>query len=162
MYLLPKVQPGTKWNNGLTEKEICVFENKLGFSLPLEYRVFLNTMNGFDTAQICINSERKDKNIYEQAYYKYPRDLKTQTKLQLEIDRYQKNAYKVLSESGFDTDNIVGFIPTYAHRALVVFNDKSLSPVISVWGDDIVLLADDLIKYWILELDMEDYYIRSL
>jgi hypothetical protein len=64
-----------------------------------------------------------------------------------EINNNYEEALFVINEAGFDASKIVGFVPIHNHRALVVFKDKYLSPVISVMGADIILYGDTIINY---------------
>ena len=51
-----------------------------------------------------------------------------------------KYVNEALQVRGFDTSKVVGFVPLYGHRAMAVFTEKSLSPVISIHqGDDVIV-----------------------
>lgn len=149
-----QMQPGTKWNKGLPQKEISNLESKFGFKFPIEYRKFISVMNGLDTDLIFIDPEEKESVSYSQLYYEYPKDFNSQIVLLSELEKYKLYLHEALESSGYDVNGIEGYIPTYAHRALVVFKDKSLSPVVSVWGNNIILLADNIADYWVLELNI--------
>jgi hypothetical protein len=154
----PQIQPGTKWNSGLRDNEIVYLEVKFGFEFPETYRNFLATMNGFDTEQICIDPEGEEPESYMQRCYEYPKDHGSQASLLNDLKGYQKVALGALEDRKYDTSEIEGFVPLFGHLALAVFNDKCLSPVVSVWGDDIVVLGMSLLEYWILELGLEDFF----
>jgi hypothetical protein len=57
-----------------------------------------------------------------------------------------------LLSAGHPTEGVEGFIPLYGHRALGVYKDKNLSPVISIHQGTVVV-GDDLMSYWLRELD---------
>ncbi len=154
-----QIQPGTKWNKGLCDKDISRLETNFGFKFPLEYRKFLRAMNGFDTPQISIDPEEMEEDSFGQNFYEYPSDFGRQSKYLLsDLAQYRDQILAVLGDHGFDVDRFEGFVPLYSHRALAVFEDKGLTPVVSVMGDDIVLIAKDLEQYWIMELDLEESF----
>lgn len=80
-------------------------------------------------------------------FYQYPRDIEKSNWLVEEIKEFKIYAEEALTEAGFDVSKIVGYVPIYSHRALVVFVDKNLSPVISVWGSDIIVYGNNLKEY---------------
>lgn len=150
-----QMQPGTKWNKGLSDDQIRKLEEKFGFKLSNDYRDFIKVMNGIDTDLISIDPFELEDDSYSQLYYEYPKDCERISELLEEIDKFKKCIDEVLTDAGFSVSDIEGYVPTYAHRSLVVFKDKSLSPVISVWGSDVVVLAENLEEYWIKELGLE-------
>lgn len=150
-----QIQPGTKWKQGLKEQDIVKLESKFGFQFPQAYREFLKTMNGFDTLQVAIEPDEVENDNYAQKCYQYPLDFgKQDTHLLSDLEKYKGTALTVLDNHGFKIDSFEGFLPLYSHRALAVFENKELTPVISVWGDDIVVMAENLEEYWIKELNL--------
>lgn len=148
-----QIQPGSKWNSGLNSKEIKEFEKTLGFELPTDYRAMLLTINGLDRDQISIYPEGESENKFIRMLYRYPEDLKRTQWLVDEIKENVEYVNEALIPYGFNVNDVVGFVPLYAHRALVVFNDKSLSPVISIHqGSDVILYGRTLADYWEREL----------
>jgi hypothetical protein len=144
-----QIQPGTKWNSGLSLAEITLLEELFGFSFPDDYKAMLLTMNGFDRDGISIDPDGENEDEFERMIYMYPEDYEKTKWLTEEIYEFMDYTKAPLSEAGFDTDQIVGFIPLYGHRALVVFQDKSLSPVISVHqGTDVIVYGNSLLEYW--------------
>lgn len=142
-----QLQPGTKLLNGINDEEIDKLEVLFGFSFPNDYRKMLLTFIGFDKSFISIDPTDELKVRYEDQFYQYPRDFEKSKWLIEEINNFKSDAELALSEEGFDRAKIVGYIPIYGHRALVVFEDKSLSPVISVWGSDIIVYGNNLTEY---------------
>ena len=154
-----QIQAGTKWNPGLKYQEIQSFEQKLGFRLPWNYKDMLRHINGFDRESINIqgkNSDFEPINIskpteyatYRRNCYKYPDDLDNVGWLIEEISLNTESVKIALNHTSFNFDDILGYIPLYGHRALVSFKNNKLSPIISVWGSDIVLYAKDINKYY--------------
>ncbi len=144
-----QVQPGTCWKDGLSEKEIKAIEDLFGFRLPLAYKEMLGIMPGFDREMISIDPEGRRSPEFSRGPYEYPEDYEKTTWLREEIQEYRSYTDEVLLAEGFDPGQVTGFVPLYAHRALVAFKDTSLSPVISVHqGTDVVMYGRSLPEYW--------------
>lgn len=149
-----QIQPGTKWNKGLTEKEIKELESLFGFELPVDYKDMLLTMNGLDKDQISIDPDGKEEDEFDRRLYKYPEDFNKPQWLISQFTEFEKYIHDALSDKGFDVTDIVGYVPMYGHRALVVFNDKMLSPVVSIHGDDVIVYGKDIMDYWEREFSL--------
>ncbi|SFC11813.1 SMI1/KNR4 family protein [Pseudoalteromonas denitrificans] len=146
-----QIQPETRWNSGLTHNEIDSLQKKLGFSVPSMYRTFLSELNGFD--QDCVDFQAETApEIYGRICYQYPEDLENTKWLLEEIEQNRKYVNEALQLEGFPFDDIEGYIALYGHRALVVFKNKSLSPVISIVGTDVGVYGKSLEEYWKKEL----------
>lgn len=150
-----QIQRNTKWNTGLNEVEITDLEKQFGFKFPIDYREMLTVINGFETLHIAINPDVDAEAEYDRRCYKYPDDLEVTKWLVDEANQNMEVVIGVLSDAGFDSSQIEGFIPLYAHRALVVLKDRQQSPVLSIWGDDIVLYGQSLIRYWCNEFHID-------
>jgi len=150
-----QIQKNTKWDKGLTEGEIGRLEQYYGFKFPNDYVEMLKVFNGFDTLQISIDPDGKYETEYDRTCYKYPADLGKTKSLIDEVHKNIEFANLVLEEAGFDSTQIEGFIPLYGHRVLVVLKDKQQSPVLSIWGSDIILYGESLIKYWTHEFNID-------
>ncbi len=147
-----QIQKGTKWNNGLNHKEIEKLEALFGFKFPNDYLEMLRQLNGFDTPNISIDPEGNESPEYHRNCYKYPDDFYNLKEFINQINNDISFVEKALKDSGINYNKIEGFIPLYGHRLLVVFNDKLLSPVISAWGNDIIIYGGSLLEYWCKEL----------
>lgn len=150
-----QIQKDTKWNVGLSISEIEKLENHFMVKFPNEYVEMLKAFNGFETLQISIDPDGKNPDQFDRRCYKYPDDLEKTKWLISEVNENIKYAEECLSESGFDSIQIEGFIPLYGHRALVVLKDKTKSPVLSICGSDIIVYGKSLIEYWCNELSLE-------
>ena len=150
-----QIQKDTMWNDGLTVSDIEDLENHFGFKFPNDYFEMLQSFNGFKTLQISIDPDGKNPDEFDRRCYQYPIDLEKTNWLISEVNENIKYAKECLSESGFDSSQIEGFIPLYEHRALVVLKDKTKSPVISIWGSDIIVYGKSLIEYWCNELNVD-------
>ncbi len=69
--------------------------------------------------------------------------------------KYVKIALKELELA---EKEIKGFIPLYSHRALVVFEDLELTPVISAVGNDVIIYGRVLVEYWKREFEFEENF----
>lgn len=141
-------QKNTKWNKGLSIAEIKELEEHFGFDFPNDYVDMLKVINGFDTPHISVDPEGIKENKFQRRCYKYPEDLENTKWLIEEANDYIEYAKGALDIPVFSDDEIEGFVPLYGHRALVVLKDKTKSPVLSIWGDDIIIYGNTLFEYW--------------
>ena len=151
-----QIQKNTRWNPGLNQIEIKALENLFKLRFPTDYTEMLSHINGFDTPQISIDPDGLREDQFTNQCYQYPKDYETSKWLVNEVQQNLSYAYQALEEAGFDTADIEGFIPLYSHRALVVFKNKALSPVLSIWGKDIILYGKSLSDYWCNEFNIEN------
>lgn len=153
-----QITAGTRWNAGMSEAEIRSFEQQMGFSLPTDYRSMLRHINGFDRECIDVHgSEEGSQPSYARQCYKYPDDLPRVQGWLDQISEFRSFVDGALESEGFEAHEIVGFVPVYGHRALVVFNDRALSPVISIVGSDVIIYGADLRKYVLHEFFPEEF-----
>ena len=150
-----QIQKNTKWNQGLTEDEINNLQLNIGLEFPLDYIEMLKVINGFDSMHISIDPNGIEEPNYKRRCYKYPEDLESTKYLIDEVNENIIYANEALQEAGFDSNQVESFIPLYGHRVLVVLKDKLQSPVISIWGSDIILYGDSLFNYWHQEFYIE-------
>jgi len=145
-----QIQAGTKWSSGMTEQELASFEVLIGFCLPVKYKEMLLLVNGLDKDCIDVRGSQGEAPIYQRRCYKYPNDWQKTKWLRDLINQHPTNDYvkEALQEEGFDPNDIVGYVPMYGHRALVVFTDSELTPVLSVVSNDVIVYGNDLMKYW--------------
>jgi hypothetical protein len=133
-----QIQPGTKWNPGLTDIQIDCFEKEIGFSFPAIYRLFLKHMNGTDKPCINIYAYSGTPFSYSPGYYTYPKDLAQFQELIQWI--YES---KNMSHQEIEKEHIPHILPIVSHRFLVMDRCGS-NPVLSMYGDDIIPYANDL------------------
>lgn len=142
-----QIQPGTKWNSGLTNFELSSFESMIGFKLPYPYKDMLSEINGFDRDSVNVHGSEEPEE-YLRNCYKYPDDIDKVKWLLDEVEESKEYVIEALKKSGCAGKNIEGFLPLYGHRVLVVLEDKQLSPVISIVGDDVIVYGSALEEYW--------------
>lgn len=150
-----QIQKDTKWNDGLSNREIKALEIQFGFKFPVDYVEMLKVFNGFQTLQISIDPEGNISNQYDGRCYQYPVHFEKTNWLIDEANQYIEYVIGALEQSGFDSIEIDGFVPLFGHRVLVVLKDKTKSPVLSIWGDDIIVYGENLMQYWCNELGIE-------
>ncbi len=155
-----QIQKNTKWNVGLSTDEINKMETEFGFEFPNDYVHMLESINGFNTPHISIDPEGNEPDEFERRCYQYPNDLNKTQWLIDEVNQYKNFAIVCLNESSFNTSSIEGFVPLYGHRALVVLQDKTKSPVLSIWGNDIIVFGKSLLDYWCNELELNIQCIK--
>ncbi len=156
-----QIQTRTKWNKGLPIEKIQAIEEYFKFILPVDYVEMLQVINGFDTPHIAVNPDITEEYEYQRRCYKYPDDIENTKWLIEEAKKYIEYATEALHEHGFNNDVIEGFVPLYGHRALAVLKDKTKSPVLSIWGDDIIVYGNTLVDYWYKELAIPHKYNES-
>ncbi|MBE8726806.1 hypothetical protein [Flavobacterium hungaricum] len=142
-----QIQPNTKFLKGISRKEIDELQLLFGFDFPWDYREMLLTIGGLDTEEISIDPDGEEEVAFHNFFYQYPKEIEKIQYLLEEINTNIMFVKETLTEAGFDVSKIVGYIPIYIHRVLVVFENKYLSPVISVWGNDIMVYGNDLKEY---------------
>ncbi|MFD1602512.1 hypothetical protein ACFSJW_19665 [Flavobacterium artemisiae] len=142
-----QIQPNTKFLKGISRKQIDELQILFGFDFPWDYREMLLLIGGLDTEEISVDPDGEEEVEFDNFFYQYPRDIEKSKYLVEDIDTYKMYAEEALIEAGFDVSKIVGYIPIYSHRVLVVFENKYLSPVISVWGGDIIVYGNNLKEY---------------
>ena len=131
----------------MSEAAIELFEQRLKFPLPLAYKDMLRRINGFDRECIDIHGGQDLAPRRSRECYKYPDDLERIAWLLREISEHRCAVDECLETSGFSIDQLIGFVPIYGHRALAVFNDSKLSPVISIVGNDVIIYGENLVEY---------------
>jgi len=147
-----QIQPKTKWNPGLSDTEISHLADLFGLKLPYEYQKMLAVINGFDRENIDIYEEEQHS---FRSCYKYPDDLEVVKPFIEELHKHFKYIKTALKAIKLDDIEIKGFIPLYSHRALVVFEDLTVTPVVSAVEDDVIIYGNSLIEYWQREFKLE-------
>ncbi|RZJ53071.1 MAG: hypothetical protein EOO44_09725 [Flavobacterium sp.] len=149
-----QIQPNTKFLKGISNKEIDKLQIMFGFDFPWDYRKMLLIFTNLDSPMISIEPEDNSNIKYSEDnfFYNYPEDFEKSLWLFDSIIEFKMEVEFALTEAGFDVSKIVGYIPVHSHRAIVVFKDKYLSPVISIGIYDIIVLSNNLYEYLTIEL----------
>lgn len=125
-----QIQKDSKWKPGLNDEQLESFENEIGFRFPESLKNFYKTMNGLDKPGINVSSSF--------IFYSYPEDL--------EVIKSQVNL--ILEENNISLTDIKNgkapfIFPYYGHRFLAFDENEQ---VLSMYGRDIILWADNLAK----------------
>ena len=70
-----QLQPGTRWNPGLSDGEIREYEAVVDISFPSVFCTYLREMNGTDKPAIDIRGNSGENHRFGPGFYSYPRDL---------------------------------------------------------------------------------------
>jgi len=140
-----------KFYEGLNSDEINNLEKLFGFEFPSIYREMLSNFSGFYKETISVDPTGNEEIIKTDRLYNYPNDIKETQWLINQVNEFIDEVKYVIKDNGFDESEIEGFIPIYSHRVLVVFRNKRLSPVISIYSSDIIIYGNNLKDYLINE-----------
>ncbi len=142
-----QIQPGTKWLEGIKEKEIQELETRLGFNFPEEIRHFLLSTNGLDREQINMNASDKKQEFQNQWNLT---NIERGQKELIEKNQNEKT-FKIIKEEniipGIDLKTH-SLLPIYGHRFAVCNKEKpEYCQIISIHGDDIIMYGESLKEY---------------
>lgn len=141
-----QIQSKTKWNPGLSDLEIHKFEEELGFEFPEILKSFLHVMNGTSPESINIYGNRGEPAAFSPGYYVYPKDI-TMIKEMIEWIMDDND----LSKDQMKKEGIPAIFPIISHRFLVI-DESNNFPVLSMYGNDIILYAADLPSFLINDI----------
>ncbi|MBN2153040.1 MAG: SMI1/KNR4 family protein [Candidatus Lokiarchaeota archaeon] len=141
-----QVQPGTRWNDGLSDDEIARFEEDMGLAFPPVYKLYLRAMNGTDKEAINIYGRSGEPVRYAPGYYAYPKDV---PKMHEMIEWIHESCR--VTPADVEARQIPHVVPIVGHRFLVVDRCAS-NPVLSMYGDDIILYASDLTSFLVHDI----------
>lgn len=153
---LYKYKVNNKFYEGLDSDAINNLEKLFGFEFPSIYKEMLLNFSGFYRETISVESNGNEEIIKAVRLYKYPNDIKETQWLVDQVNEFIDEVKSVIKENGFDESHIEGFIPIYSNRLLVVFKNKALSPVISIYDHDIIIYGNDLKDYLINEFGIKN------
>lgn len=140
-----------KFYEGLSKDEINNLEKLFGFKFPEIYTEMLSSFKCFYRETISFDSNGNEEILTTKKLYNYPNDILETQWLVNQVNEFIDEVKSVIRENGFDDYEIEGFIPIYSNRVLVVFKDKKLSPVISIYESDIIIYGNNLKNYFINE-----------
>lgn len=142
-----QIQPGMRWNTGLTVDEIDGYERALGVRFPESFRCMLSVMNGTDLPTINLYGSSGEPACERPGVYAYPRDLVLVRSMMERVEADRAGIAQALMEQGFYLDLSAGLVPVYSHRFLVCGVDASDGPVLSIAGTDAIVYGGTLIEY---------------
>jgi len=143
-----QIQRGTRWNPGLSDKEIADYENVLSVQFPQDFQAFLRALNGTDLPTLNIYGYCGEPPRQSVGVYSYPRDVKVVKHLIEEMREDQNALTTTMAEQGFDLPVETKLVPIYGHRYLVCTPDLDSSVVLSIdGGDDAIVYGNSLEEY---------------
>jgi SMI1 / KNR4 family (SUKH-1) len=142
-------QPGTRWNEGLSDEKISEYEEVLKVRFPHDFKAFLREMNGTDQATLNVYGSCGEPYRESIGVYSYPRDIET-VKAQIEHVRASRAETAAdLAGQGFGLSPESSLVPVFMHRYLVCTPDLNSSVVLSIVVDaiDAIVYANSLREY---------------
>ncbi|HZY38396.1 MAG TPA: SMI1/KNR4 family protein [Mucilaginibacter sp.] len=137
-----QIQPGSKWKSGLCDADLKNFEHAMGFTFPEPLANFYRAMNGLDRPSIDISGNNSE---FRPEFYSFPNDLNF---IKDQINWiYEANS---IAREDMLNSGISRIFPIFAHRFMLI--DIPESPILSMWGDDIIYWADDIRKLLIRDV----------
>lgn len=150
-------QQGTRWNPGLSDKEIAQTEHALALVFPRDFRTFLQEMNGTDKPTLniyghCGESQRESVGVYS-----YPRDTEIVKNLMEYASKDRARLVSTLAEQGFGLARETRLLPIYGHRYLACTANPESSAILSIdRSDDAIVYGNTLKEY------LEREFLREL
>jgi hypothetical protein len=114
-----QLQPGTRWNPGLSADEIDAYERALGVRFPASLRCMLSVMNGTDRPALNIYGSSGLQTEESAGVYAFPRDLGDVRERIAWVEEERAGITDVLADQGFELRGVDGLVPIYAHRYLL-------------------------------------------
>ncbi len=141
-------QAGTRWNPGLSERQVAAYEMEIGIQFPLDFKRFLRAMNGTDLSTLNIYGGSGEPARGRIGVYAYPRDLETVQQCVFEVTAERDTLAATLADQGFTLSPTAGLMPIYAHRCVVCEKDGDDCAVLSVWDpEDAIVYGYTLQEY---------------
>lgn len=141
-----QIQKGTKWNYGLSKRELDSFELDLGFKLSSEIRSYYGNMNGLNNSAVKFLT-KNDSRKYESIYFSYPKD----------IERIKELIKRAKDDNV--SDEYVELIPILANKYIV--NKEGGSEILSLHPGDNILYSNSLNNFLASELFGKDNKIKN-
>jgi hypothetical protein len=142
-------QRGTRWNPGLSDREVMEYEDALAVRFPADFRAFLQAMNGTDIPTLNVYANCGEPHRTSVGVYSYPRDLEI-VKQRIEDVRQSRNEITTdLGSQGYDLPSHAALVPIFGHRYVVCTPDPDQSVVLSivVHGTDAIVYGTSLQEY---------------
>ncbi len=112
-------QRGTRWNPGLSSKEIAGVEKILALVFPHDFKTLLRGINGTDKPTLNIYGNCGEPQRESVGVYSYPRDIEIVRELMEAANDDRDKLMTTLAEEGFDLHPETKLLPIYGHRYLV-------------------------------------------
>ena len=146
-----QIQRGTRWNLGLSDKQIAEYASALAVIFPHDFRAFLRAMNGTDMATLNVYGCGGEPHRESVGVYSYPRDIEIVKQRMTDVDEERAKLTTTIMEQGFDLLPETKLLPIYGHRYLACASNLENSVVLSIHGGDAIVYGNSLKEY----LEME-------
>lgn len=149
---LPKnnILPDTGWLNGMSTLEIKEMERSFGFKFPKDVKTLLSVTKGLDKKQRQVGYVGSKETI-EFAHKWHLTPDRTKNSIELKKSWLNKNTYKIIVEENLIpgiSQQAFFLLPIYSHRFVVCDqNNPTISAVLSIYGEDIVIYGKNLQEY---------------
>jgi len=140
-------QRGTRWHDGLAEKQVRDYEEHLKAQFPSDFRQFLLHMNGTDLPTLNVYGNCGEPYRTSVGVYSYPRDLEIIKGRVADVARERKTIQTVLRAGGYELASSASLVPFYIHRFIVCGPDPTESVVLSIHGTDAFVYGSSLRLY---------------
>jgi SMI1 / KNR4 family (SUKH-1) len=142
-------QRGTRWNPGLSTAEITEYENLLGVQFPLDFRAFLQVMNGTDIPTLNVYGYSGEPHRKSVGVYSYPRDLQIVEQCIEDVHESRSEIAADLREQGFELPPQAGLVPIFGHRYVVCASNPDCNFVLSIVVNDVdaIVYGNSLQEY---------------
>src|SRR5712671_2356649 len=141
-------QRGTRWNPGLSEKEIAEYESAVAVRFPNDFRAFLRAMNGTDLPTLNVYGYCGEPQRQSVGIYSYPRDIEIIRQRIDDVRGWRAELTTTLGDEGFDLADDESLVPIYGHRYIVCTSDLNSSVVLSIAGGaDAIVYGRSLEEY---------------
>ena len=114
-----QLQPGTRWNPGLSDEEIREYEAVVDISFPSVFCTYLREMNGTDKPAIDIRGNSGENHRFGPGFYSYPRDMEAIHKMIRHAWADASQLRETLLDEGFCLPDDAKLVPIYSHRFVV-------------------------------------------
>ena len=140
-------QRGARWNRGLTEADIAMYQADLGVQFSDDFKHMLCLMNGTDLPTINIYGSSGEPQRTSVGVYSYPRDLSIVQELRRETEQGRDEITAELLDQGFELEPNANLVPIFSHRYIVCGADPGKSVVLSIVGTDAIVYGNSLRTY---------------
>ena len=143
-----QLQPGTRWNRGLSDGEIREYEAVVDISFPSVFCTYLREMNGTDKPAIDIRGNSGENHRFGSGFYSYPRDMEAIQKMIRHAWADASQLRETLLDEGFCLPDDAKLVPIYSHRFVVCSSRLDAGVVLSIWdSSDAIVYGRSLQEY---------------
>ena len=140
-------QRGTRWNRGLTDADIEMYQADLGVQFPTDFKHMLRLMNGTDLPTVNIYGSSGEPQLISVGVYSYPRDLSIVQELRRGTKQDRNEIAAELLDQGLELESNANLVPIFSHRYIICGTDLGKSIVLSIKGADAIVYGDSLTTY---------------